>query len=191
MEEKIRSIHILNSAIDRVELCLSNCQITNSNKIENILTKTKSISIVKRLFKESTATFYILQTGNIISVYSAYFENNFDTKEIGRWFAMENSLVFLLDYSYDSSCEINVFKKYKFLTPLILKKDTNGIKHCSLFKFNEIGSIFKFSERDLKVEFNSLEEYLKYFSSLFKIPLSQNRLDVIGNPNTEIISFYI
>lgn len=179
MVKKIHSIHILNSDIDKVSLCLSNCQMTDKN------------NRVTRYFQETTATFYILQTENVISVFSTYFENDFNIKEIGHWFAGENSHVFLLDYFEDTICKIEVFKKYKFLTPLILQNDMYGIKQNSLFKLEEIGSAFQVTEKDLNVELDSIEKYLLYYSSLLKIPLNLSLLDIMGNPNTEWISFNI
>lgn len=182
MAKKIHSIHILNSDIDRVSLCLSNCQMTNKNSLNNRVTS---------YLKETTATFYILQAENVISVFSTYFDNNFNIKEIGRWFAGENSHVFLLDYFEDTLCKVEVFKKYKFLTPLILQNNMHGIKQNSLFKLEEIGSAFQVAEKDLNVELDSIEEYLLYYSSLLKIPLYLSPLDIMDNPNTESISFYI
>lgn len=188
MGTKIRSIHILNSNIDRVSLCLSNCQIRNNNNYPSIFAKATK---VLDFFKETTVTFHILQTGNVISVFSTYFENCFDIKEISRWFAGEDSFVFFLDYFDDTLCKIELFRKYKFLTPLILQKNINIIEQFSLFKLDEIDSLFHITEKDLKVRLNSLEEYLQHFSSLLKIPLYLTQLDVISDPKTESVSFFV
>ncbi len=178
MENKLKSVHAINSDIDKVALCISNCQM----RCEEIFYK-------KALFSE-TINFYIHQTNNIVSIYSDCFESEFSTKQIGHWFAGANTFVFLLDYLEGAYCKIELFRNYKFLTPLILIKEDNKINQQSLFKFNELSSLFEISESDLKVHFDSLEKYLQYYSSLFKIPFDFSLSDIIGIPEIEVLSFY-
>ena len=60
---KLRSIHVVNSNIEKVSLCLSNCQMTDEN------------------IHDLETDFYILQSDNVISIYSTYFEENFNIKK--------------------------------------------------------------------------------------------------------------
>ncbi len=188
MGRKLHSIHVIGGDIERVSHCLATCQITNENRHENFIAKTRKILSA---YQERTATFYLLQTDNVTSIYSSYFENHFDMTEFRSWFVGLKQTVFFLDYFDDFFCKIDIFQKYKFLTPLILQEKSHRITQQSCFHIEEIRTLFPISESDLNVDFDFLEEYLKYFSFLFKIPFDLSLLDVIGNPKAESLSFYI
>ena len=173
MGMKLRSIHVVNSDIEKVSLCLSNCQMTDEN------------------IHDFETDFYILQSDNVISIYSTYFEENFNIKKFRSWFAGEDCYVLFSDYYEDTYIKIDLFKKYRFLIPLIIQNEVDKSSLQSIFKVSEINSAFSIKENDLTASFSSLEDYLQHFSSLFNIPFNRSLSDIIEDPKVECISFYI